>query len=173
MILIISILKQTKVFSASSCDRKFLPVIPDLYCDGRFLPVTGIFLPEINTLRFHYNKEVLTIPEEGEKANMMAEVLGKHRKLEVNTHPPAKPKQLKARQWVRLKSGLYGWKVKAAKAKSSSTNNCPAPNSAKQRTIVTTQTNPIQKISNYFNKSIHTSDIVAGNDGKINWIISF
>ena len=58
-------------------------------------------------------------------------------------------------------------------AKSSSTNNSPAPNSAKQRPIVTTQTNPIQKISYYFGKNIHTSDIVAGNDGKNRGLSAF
>ena len=62
---------------------------------------------EIKTMRYQY-KEVLPIPEEGEKANMMTEGLGKHRKMEVNTHTAAKSKQLKARQWVKLRSGLYG-----------------------------------------------------------------
>jgi hypothetical protein len=128
---------------------------------------------EIKNVRFHYNKEVLTIPDEGEKANMMTEVLGKHSRLVVNTHTTAKSKQLKARQWIKLRSGLYGWKVKAAKAKSSSTNNGPAPNSAKQKPIVTTQTNPIQKISNNFGKYIHTSDIVAGNDESIRGLSAF
>ena len=69
---------------------------------------------------------MLTIPEEGEKANMRTKVLGKHSRLEVNTHTAAKSKRLKARQWVKLRSGLYRWKVKAAKAKSSYTNNSPA-----------------------------------------------
>ena len=31
----------------------------------------------------------------------------------------------------------------------------------------------IRKISNYFSKSIHTSDIVAGNDGKIRGLSAF
>jgi hypothetical protein len=39
---------------------------------------------------------VLPIPEDGEKANIMTEVLGKHIRLEVNTHTAAKSKQLKA-----------------------------------------------------------------------------
>ena len=118
-------------------------------------------------MKYHYNnKQGLTIPEEESKTILFTGVLDKHRELEVNNHRAANSRQLKARQWVKLKSGLYGWKVKAAKARSSSGNNSPAPNSAKQRPIVTTHTNPIQKISNYFGKHayIHCSrDNLVGN----------
>ena len=130
---------------------------------------------ESKAMKYNYKNDVMTIPEEGMKANMMTGDQGKYlvkvvepgaisSEVQKNTHTTAaKTKQLKARQWVKLRSGLYGWKVKVMKGKPSSTNNSPAPNSAKQRPIVTTQTNPIQKISNYFSKSSHTSDIVAGN----------
>ena len=109
---------------------------------------------ESKAMKYNYKNDVMTIPEEGMKANMMTGDQGKYlvkvvepgaisSEVQKNTHTTAaKTKQLKARQWVKLRSGLYGWKVKVMKGKPSSTNNSPAPNSAKQRPIVTTYTKP-------------------------------
>ena len=80
--------------------------------------------PEIKVMKYNnYKYDVMTIPEEGMKASMMTEDQGKHMvkvvepggissEVENNTHTAtAKTKQLKARQWVKHRSGLYCWKV--------------------------------------------------------------